>query len=116
MASGKASINGFLKTVLKEKSCTLERPAMCRFMEYSAVITIMPESRSRTCRRTWMRPVTAPAMAPAARDAGRVSSGGKPAEIISAVTAAPSGKVESTDISGKSSILNVMYTPRANMA
>ena len=57
-----------------------------------------------------------PASAPAASAAGSVHRGWIPPEIISAVTAAPSGKLESTVISGKSRILNVMYTPNARMA
>ena len=77
---------------------------------------MMPDSRSRTWNRTWITPVSAPATAPARSEAGSVSRGFTPFEIISAVTAAPSGKDESTVISGKSRILNVMYTPRARTA
>ena len=77
---------------------------------------MMPESRSRTRNFTWMMPVIAPASAPQHTDTGRARRGEKPFSIISAVTAAPSGKDESTDISGKSRILKVMYTPKARTA
>ena len=76
----------------------------------------MPDKRPPTRKRTWITPVIAPASAPAISDAGRLHRGFRPPEIISAVTAAPSGKLESTVISGKSRILNVMYTPNARMA
>ena len=80
-------------------------PAICRFTEKSAVMVIIPASRSRTLRRTCIKPVTKPAAAPTARAAKRVKYGFTPLTSSSAVTAAPKGKLPSTVRSGKSSIL-----------
>ena len=81
---------------------TLE-PAMSRFTEDSAVMVMMPASRSRTPRRTWIRPVHSPARAPAPAAHSRVSQGSTPPSRRMAVTAAPRGKLLSTVRSGKSS-------------
>ncbi len=51
-----------------------------------------------------MIPVTIPAIAPAAVAAINASSGFFPEESMTVVTAAPNGKVLSTDRSGKSNI------------
>ena len=58
-----------------------------------------------------MIPVTIPAIAPAAVAASNAKNGFFPEETITLVIAAPNGKVLSTDRSGKSNILYVMYTP-----
>jgi len=77
-------------------------------------MTMMPESRSRTFNFTWMRPVIQPAKAPTAKEMNNAATGemvpmkGSPFAIPAAVTAAPRGKVPSTDRSGKSRILYVM--------
>ncbi len=63
-----------------------------------------------------MIPVTIPAIAPAAVAAINASSGFFPEESMTVVTAAPNGKVLSTDRSGKSNILYVIYTPSAMIA
>ena len=60
-----------------------------------------------------MIPVTIPAIAPAAVAAINASNGFFPEESMTVVTAAPNGKVLSTDRSGKSNILYVIYTPSA---
>ena len=63
-----------------------------------------------------MIPVTIPAIAPAAVAAISASNGFFPEESMTVVTAAPNGKVLSTDRSGKSNILYVIYTPSAMIA
>ena len=63
-----------------------------------------------------MIPVTIPAITPAAVAAISASNGFFPEESMTVVTAAPNGKVLSTDRSGKSNILYVIYTPSAMIA
>ena len=53
-------------------------PAICRFIENKAVIVIIPESRSRTFKRTWINPVTNPARAPTRKDIKRARYGFTP--------------------------------------
>ena len=108
-------MKSFLKIVSFEKSGTLEVPAILRLIVQRAVIMIIPERRSLTFPFTWISPVQIPARAPAAKAAGSVSQGFTPLLIRAAVTAAPRGKLPSVVRSGKSSILYVMYTPRARI-
>ena len=91
-------------------------PAICRFIENKAVIVIIPESRSRTFKRTWINPVTNPARAPTRKDIKRARYGFTPFTSKTAVTAAPKGKLPSTVRSGKSNILYVIYTPKERRA
>ena len=63
-----------------------------------------------------MIPVTIPAITPAAVAAISASNGFFHEESMTVVTAAPNGKVLSTDRSGKSNILYVIYTPSAMIA
>ena len=99
----KSAITGALvKIVWKERSTARFEPAICKLMENSAVMVMMPASRSRTCSRTWISPVAAPASAPAAMAASSVSQGSTPRTSNTALTAAPSGKLPSTVRSGKS--------------
>ena len=63
-----------------------------------------------------MIPVTIPAIDQAAVADINASSGFFPEESMTVVTAAPNGKVLSTDRSGKSNILYVIYTPSAMIA
>ena len=77
---------------------------------------MIPDNKSLTLNFTCMIPVTIPAIAPAAVAAINASNGFFPEESMTVVTAAPNGKVLSTDRSGKSNILYVIYTPSAMMA
>ena len=63
-----------------------------------------------------MIPVIIPANAPAANEITKVKTGFTPTIIKLTVTAAPSGNVPSTERSGKSKILYVIYTPSAMIA
>ena len=83
-------------------------PAIFRFTVYSAVIIIIPDSRSRTLHFTWIRPVQIPARTPTRNAIGIVRYGLTPRVISAAVTAAPRGKLPSTVRSGKSRILYVI--------
>ena len=80
-------------------------PAICKLMEYSAVMVMIPASRSLTLARMWISPVQSPASAPITRATGSVSQAFTPWVSSTAVTAAPSGKLPSTVRSGKSRIL-----------
>ena len=99
------SRNAFSKMVSLLKIGRFAFPAIRRLMEYSAVIIMMPERRSRTFSLTWIRPVMHPASSPAAKLKTKVRAGCTPFKISMAVTAAPIGNVPSTDRSGKSRIL-----------
>lgn len=77
---------------------------------------MIPDNKSLTLNFTWMIPVTIPATAPAAVDAIIAINGFLPDVSMTVVTAAPNGKVLSTDRSGKSNILYVIYTPSAMIA
>lgn len=77
---------------------------------------MIPDNKSLTLNFTWMIPVIIPATAPAAVAAKSASNGFFPEESMTVVTAAPNGKVLSTDRSGKSNILYVIYTPSAMIA
>ena len=74
-----------------EKMGRLEVPAILKLMEYRAMLTMIPESRSRTLSFTWIRPVTQPAAAPARKVRGITRIGSTPRTIRAAVTAMPRG-------------------------
>ena len=101
-AAGRLSTSALSKRVSMLKKGRLARPAMRRLMEYSPVMVMMPLSRSRTRHLTWISPVTSPATAPASVAIRSVSTGCMPFTVRMALTAAPSGKDESTVRSGKS--------------
>ena len=92
-----------VKMVSTARSTVTLDPAMSRLMDERAVMVMIPASRSRTPRRTWIRPVHSPAMAPAAAEQSSVAQGSTPFRRRMAVTAAPKGKQLSTVRSGKSS-------------
>lgn len=77
---------------------------------------MIPDNKSLTLNFTWIIPVIIPANAPASVAATNANSGFFPEESMMVVTAAPNGKVLSTDRSGKSNILYVIYTPSAMIA
>jgi len=61
-----AMVGAAVKIVSKLRSTGRLEPAIWRLMENSAVMVMIPASRSRTCSRTWIRPVASPAIAPQA--------------------------------------------------
>ena len=91
-----------VKMVSVPRSTVWLEPPMSRLMELRAVMVMIPASRSRTPRRTWIRPVHSPAAAPARVAHTRVSQGFIPPMRSTVVTAAPRGKLLSTVRSGKS--------------
>ena len=60
----------------------------------------MPESSAFTLKRTWMTPVTAPAIMPPAMPASVAGTGLQPSARSRAVMAAPSGNDPSAVMSG----------------
>ncbi len=88
--------------------------AIRRFIEYSPVITITPENKSLTFSFTFISPVASPASAPASIAPKRHITGFIPLRSMAVETTPPRGKVPSTLKSGKSSMLYVMYIPRAS--
>ena len=99
-----------MRTLLKNGRFGL--PAILKFIEYKAIIMMIPERRSPTLSLTWIIPVRIPAMIPNINDINKVYIGLKPIKVRVAVILMPSGKLPSTVISGKSKILYVIYTPK----
>lgn len=84
-------------------------------MEYNPTITNIPESKLVILNLTCNIPVIPPAIAPATKAAKELKTGLYPFTRKAAATAAPKGKVPSTERSGKSNILYVIYTPKQTM-
>ena len=74
-------------------------------MEYKAVIVNIPHSRFLILSPTFKNPVNAPAAQPDKNANIKLSHGSIPAAETVIHKAAPSGKVPSTERSGKSKIL-----------
>ena len=77
------------------------------------VMVRMPASREGTFSWLWIRAVTVPASAPAAKANKMPTMTGCPADREAAAAEAPRGKEPSTVRSGKLRTLKVMKTPRA---
>ena len=85
-------------------------PITRRLIEYSAVITRMPASKSLILKRVWVMPVTVPASAPASTAASVAVSGLLPPMMSMAATAAPRVKLPSQVRSGKLNTRKLMNT------
>src|SRR5882762_2304612 len=83
-------------------------------MEYSAVITRMPESSGLILNRVCSVPVQAPASMPAPKAARDAIGGVTPWTSSVAATDAPSVTDPSAVISGKAKIRKLMNTPKAS--
>ena len=91
-------------------------PITRRLIEYSAVMTRMPASRSLILKRVWVMPVTVPATVPVSTAASVAVSGLLPPMMRIAATAAPRVKLPSQVRSGKLNTRKLMNTLRPSRA
>ena len=102
-----------LKVVSTPSRDKLALPIMRRLTEYKAIIVKIPANRAGIFILVCKMPVIIPASIPAMQAPKSAARGPKPATIMEAAVAAPSGKLPSTVKSAISSTRNVTYTPRA---
>jgi len=102
--------------VVSPNNAILGFPMIRRLMEYSAIIVSIEASRFKIPSLVFMYAVTIPASMPAKKAANVDNQGSTPDTIITAVTAAPKGKLPSTVRSGNSKMRKERKTPNATKA
>ena len=97
-----------VKIVSTRNKATLALPMTCKLTEYKPIIVRMPASNAGIFSLVVKKPVTTPANAPATVAKIKAGIRPRPATSALAATAAPNGKLPSTDKSAISRTRNVM--------